>query len=344
MSSNNKTIRQELDQLVRDGLLDEDTYRSLRTRYPTDSWNWRVLGRYFLIIGVLLSLAGAAILVYRHLNWSLEMLALRQFITLVLAFGLGIWLNEKEWTWTGRSLQLLGGLIIVGFTFTVAAIVVDEPGTPEPLILFNAGLTLAIAYGLSNPLLLIESLVLVFFGMGGVGGYFPEVYWLGINFPLRFLAVGSTIVAIGVIHHQGLPDWLPGGSGFAKIWLSLGILYAELSLWLISIFGLYGSIDTGHQESWGVVLLFNALWALVNCVLVILGQRLRYKMLTGYGVTFLTIQIYTKYFEHLILTSNDPLEGFFLLLLLGLMTIGAIYGLNQYMKFVPSMPNSKDPS
>ena len=42
----------------REGLLDEATYGQLCDRYPTDGWDWRSLGRWFLIFGAISVMAG----------------------------------------------------------------------------------------------------------------------------------------------------------------------------------------------------------------------------------------------------------------------------------------------
>jgi electron transfer flavoprotein beta subunit len=47
------------------------------------------------------------------------------------------------------------------------------------------------------------------------------------------------------------------------------------------------------------LVVFNALWAGLNIGLIVLGVRLAMRMLTGYGATFLIIQIYTLFFAHL---------------------------------------------
>jgi hypothetical protein len=46
------------------------------------------------------------------------------------------------------------------------------------------------------------------------------------------------------------------------------------------------------------LVLFNVVWLVVNIALVYLGSRWRFGMLTGYGVTFFIIQLYTLFFAH----------------------------------------------
>ena len=62
----------------------------------------------------------------------------------------------------------------------------------------------------------------------------------------------------------------------------------------------------GATEIW----LFNGLWTILNVTLLALGARFMMRMLTGYGATFLTIQIYTLFFAHLAKDFGLPLSLF----------------------------------
>ncbi len=49
--SRNRSICRELAALLREGVLTETLYAQLVERYPTEGWDWRSLGRWFLIFG-----------------------------------------------------------------------------------------------------------------------------------------------------------------------------------------------------------------------------------------------------------------------------------------------------
>ncbi|HET8700142.1 MAG TPA: hypothetical protein VFL97_00535, partial [Nitrococcus sp.] len=92
---------------------------------------------------------------------------------------------------------------------------------------------------------------------------------------------------------------LRGYEGFFKVWLSGGIFFSEMSLWLMSLFGNFGRIFERHIETTGELLLFNLLWAGFNLILLKLGSRYGLHMLRGYAITFLIIHGYTLYFWHI---------------------------------------------
>ena len=63
-------------------------------------------------------------------------------------------------------------------------------------------------------------------------------YWFGMNYPLRFLIAAIVMIAIAVIHQQSEKGWLAPFRGFFKVWLSSGLFFAEMALWLLSLLSL----------------------------------------------------------------------------------------------------------
>ena len=133
------------------------------------------------------------------------------------------------------------------------------------------------------------------------------------------------IIAIAVIHQQSEKGVLAPFRGFFKVWLSSGLFFAEMALWLLSLFGNFNLENhRWHLTNGTELFLFNALWAVLNVALIGLGARFFMRMLTGYGATFLTIQIYTLFFAHLAKDFGLPLS----LLIAG----GSALGLTFYLE------------
>ena len=302
--SRNRRVRRELDELLREGLFDEATYEQLRARYPTEGWDWRSLGRWFLIFGAISVMAGLAILGRTFFDFTLTKLAALQGIAMLASFGGARWIKRARpaLVWTTLSLELLGGLVLIGLTFTLGIIYSSGSGNWPALLLIDLLLLLGLSYALRNGLLLVLSAVVFFCWFGGFTGYASGwgAYWFGMSYPLRFLMAAAAIIAIAVIHQQSERGPLAPFRGFFKVWLSSGLFFAEMALWLLSLFGNF-DLETHRWHLTGTVelLLFNGLWASLNVALVWLGARLAMRMLTGYGATFLIIQIYTLFFAHL---------------------------------------------
>ncbi len=303
-ASRNRRVHRQLDELLRQGLLDAATYTQLSERYPTEGWDWRSLGRWFLIFGAVSMIAGLVILGRTLFEFTLEKLAVLLGVATLASFGGGQWLKSTRphLVWSALSLELLGGLLLIGLTFTLGMIYSTGSGNWPALLLIDLLLLISLSYALRNVLLLILSAVVFFCWFGGFTGYASGwgAYWFGMNYPLRFLMAAMVMVAVAVIHQQSETGPLARYRGFCKVWLSSGLFFAEMALWLLALFGNFDLDSEGwHQAKAAELLLFNALWAGLNVALVGLGARLAMRMLTGYGATFLVIQIYTLFFAHL---------------------------------------------
>jgi hypothetical protein len=327
--SRNRRVRRELDELLREGLLDEATHARLRDRYPIEGWDWRSLGRWFLIFGAISVMAGLAILGRTLFDFTLPKLAVLLSVAILASFGGAQWLKRARLAlvWTGPSLELLGGLLLIGLTFTLGAIYSTGSGNWPALLLIDLLLLLGLSYALRNALLLALSAVVFFCWFGGFTGYASGwgAYWFGMNYPLRFLAAAAVMIAVAVIHQQSEAGPLAPYRGFCKIWLSSGLFFAEMALWLLSLFGNFDLASDGWYRAGAAErVLFNGLWAGLNVVLVWLGARRAMRMLTGYGATFLVVQIYTLFFAHLAEDLGLPLS----LLIAG----GGALGLTFYLE------------
>ncbi len=302
--SRNRRIRRELDALLREEVLSAALYSQLVERYPTEGWDWRSLGRWFLIFGAISMMAGLALISRTLFEFTLNKLAVLLGIAMLAGFGGGQWLKYHRPTliWSGLSLELLGGLLLIGLTFTVGAIYSTGSGNWPALLLIDLLLLIGLSYALRNGLLLVLSAVVFFCWFGGFTGYASGwgAYWFGMNYPLRFLLAAIAMIAIAIIHQQSEAGVLARYRGFCKVWLSAGLFFAEMALWLLALFGNFNlEGDHWHQTSAAELVVFNVLWAGLNIGLIGLGARWAMRMLTGYGATFLIIQIYTLFFAHL---------------------------------------------
>lgn len=298
----NRQIRDALDQWLREGLLDPATHCRIAELYPLSPWDWRSLGRWFLTFGAISLAAGVLLFLREHLTFSLPKLALSLAVLTLLLFAGGRWLPGKGLKMLGSTAELLGGLALIGVSVVLGMVYSDGSGNWPALLLIDLLVLLVLSYALGNVWLLTLCSVLFFVWLGGRTGYDSGwgAYWFGMNYPLRFLGAAVLLVAAGALHLRCEAGLLARYSGFAKVWISCGLFVAQMSLWLLSLFGSYDLIDGPWRLAADAELLaFNLLWALVSLGLLALGVRLRFGMLVGYGVTFFIIQLYTLFFTQL---------------------------------------------
>ena len=70
----NKVVCHQLEALLRDGLLTQKTFATLKAQYITDRWDWASLGRWFLIFGAISVTIGMSIFVKDIFDFTLSKL------------------------------------------------------------------------------------------------------------------------------------------------------------------------------------------------------------------------------------------------------------------------------
>ncbi|MEN3929547.1 DUF2157 domain-containing protein [Microvirga sp. W0021] len=297
----NAVINSELAELLRDGDITRETYLQLKELYPVEKWDWRSLGRWFLLFGAVSFAAGIALFLRDIFDFSYEKLAVLLSVTMLLFFAGAQWLKVKGNQISAEALELLSAFALIGLTFTIGIIFSNGSGDWPSLVLADFIIILPLTYLLRNKLLLILVAILFFVWFGGRTGYISGwgAYWFSMNYPLRFFMVSMPIIAMGAIHMLMEKGFMARFRGFAKIWISIGIFFMEMALWLMSIFGNYDLDSTTPDFVEPDVFGFNLLWISVNITLIVLGARLKFRMLRGYGVTFLIIHGYTLFFTHI---------------------------------------------
>lgn len=320
-------IRGELDTLRREQIINSETYAELLALYPVERWDYSSLGRWFLIYGSIAFSAGLFILSSEIFEFTMVKLAIGLGALTIGCFLIGWRLRLSDLTWTKRSFELLGSLTIVGLTFTLGIIYSTGSGNWPALLLIDMLMLLPLAYMLRNVLILILSVIIFFTWFGGVTGYVSGwgMYWFGMNYPMRFLIVGLLMIGMSLLHRSAENNTLRAYDGFFKVWLSGGVFFSEMALWLMSLFGNFGSIFERYLETANELFLFGALWAGFNIATLKLGSAFGLRMLRGYAITFLIIQGYTLYFWQIARHLGPILATF----IAGAVTLGLVLHLES---------------
>jgi len=286
---------------LREGVIDAPCYQQLLESYPISRWDWSSLGRWFAVFGAISLGAGAVLFARDFFEFTMPKLAWLLAALMTALFLAGYRLRASDLRWTKQSLELCAGFSLIGLTFTLGVIYSSGSGNWPALLLVDLLFLLPLAYLLHNVLLLILSSVVFFVWFGGFSGYSSawQGYWFGMNYPLRFLFAALVMIGVAVWHRLSERTILSGYRDFYKVWLSCGVYFAEMALWLLSLFGNFNIEEQWRSNSVAELWLFNLLWAGGNIVLIGLGVRFLVRMLRGYGVTFLIIQGYTLFFWHL---------------------------------------------
>src|SRR5574340_267239 len=117
------------------------------------------------------------------------------------------------------------------------------------------------------------------------------MYFLGMNYPLRFVIFGAALTGIGIAGEQRLLAMSPQ----TKV---VGLLNLFIALWIMSIFGNYGDMAQWHNARQYELLHWSVLFAAAAIAAVWYGLRHDDAVLRGFGLTFLFINLYTRFFEN----------------------------------------------
>lgn len=163
------------------------------------------------------------------------------------------------------------------------------------LILLSVFIYGILAYLFKSRLIWIFVLISLGAWFGTETGYMSRdnLYFLGMNYPLRFVAFGLALTAISLslknvkIFQQ-----------FYDTTYICGMVYLFVSLWLISVFGNFGTLDKWYAIK-QISLFYWAIISAVACVAsIFIGLKYRDDIAREFGITFLFINLYTRYFEY----------------------------------------------
>lgn len=332
----NRALGIEIDRLVALGVLAPEQARTLHERYPERSWNALVLVRWLSILGAVSTAAGALLLA--HQWW--EALRLGQLVLGLCTGGalvLARWLaKRKDMPRTAAALELLASLALQGLVTLVAIELSSDSGRWPALVGLHSALALGLAYLLRNRLILIHAMCCFFVFFGAQTGYASGwgMYWLRMTYPLRFLALSFVVLAVAYLHATRLRGAL---QSFSRVYAHTGLLALELSLWFLSVFGVFGE-SVSWDDTRGERLAFSALWALVSTGCVWLAGVTGQRILRAYGLTFLILNLYTFYFQFVVVHTG---QGWWLhLLLVGGSLVALGIRLERRLR-APSLPAAR---
>ncbi|GAP86553.1 putative membrane protein [Rosellinia necatrix] len=226
--------------------------------------------------------------------------AVRVAITSALAATVHVWAYDRSLTtpqqlYLNEAIHSLGALLF-GLAALQVTIALQADKRENLHTLHNIELSLALVYGVSAVLVqsnFIWSCGMVVLGIwfGSWSAYASGTYYIGMRYPLRFVLFGASIIIVSSFMRDHTITFILWST--TRIW---GMLYLFVALWMLSLFGNdgvrgdnYGGL--GRMAFWSVAFLCAASTAIWH------GLRYGDSTMKGFGLTFLGINLYTKFFE-----------------------------------------------
>lgn len=335
-----RKVHVELDELAARGILSWDQAGKLKDRYPVAPRGLGVLVTVFAAIGAVSALAGTGVLLQEYVIaiWNFlrervnfwlaaEGSLLLAFVSLLLQGGRLKALRPRPLL--GELFELAAAFALQGLTVVMAKHYSAGSDNWPALLGIDAGLLLLLAYALGNRLILWYALADFFFYFGAETGYVSGwgAYYLGMTYPVRFLGIGLLTLGAAWVHGELVRGRL---ARFSRVYAHYGLLLINLSLWFLSLFGYFENANVRWDGTTGERLVFSGLWALVSVSSLLAGAKTGLRLLRGYGLTFLIINLYTFYFQFVV--ANSVAAWFVHLLLTG----GSMLWLGFHMETVKS--------
>jgi hypothetical protein len=309
-------------------LLSDEQAEKLRATYEVKGFDWMRLAKYSFWIALICGAASFAFLIASDavINFLKTLYYTPDIIISILsgiaAAVLYIVGRRRE---RSHPEQMFSNeaIIFTGVLFTATGIAYlgkaldNGSGHYSLLFLLSVFVYGILAWRMESRLIWLFSLVSLGSWFGTETGYQTHWhdYFLGMNYPLRFVVFG--ILLVTACYALRKRKWF---QLFDDLTFVVGLLYLFMSLWLLSVFGNYGNIDSWwHIKQislfyWGIIAMAFAAGFLLY------GLKNKDDIAREFGITFLIIFIYTKYFEYFWDHTNKTL--FFAILAASFWLIG----------------------
>jgi hypothetical protein len=280
----------------------EDSKRLLQSIEVTP-FDWRRLAKYsFWIAIICIIIAVQALLVdlekFFKFVWERPLIGVLFCVMLAAAlfsFGLKRRARHPGKIFSNEAIFFLG-VLMVAAAITFLGQAIGSGSRHFSLLILLAAIVYA-ALGLWLPSKLVWWFALVSLGswFGTETGYVSGwgAYWLGMNYPIRFVLFGLAVIGLSF----GLKI-SPRFADFFKVTYVMGLLYLLIALWILSIFGNYGEMARWSKAGTFELFYWSLLFGAAALICIFIGLKYDDTISRGFGITFLFINLYTKYFEY----------------------------------------------
>jgi hypothetical protein len=309
-------------------LVDAAQAENLRNSYEVKGFDWMRLAKYSIWVALFCGAIaiGSLIVDDAVINWIKKLYDTPDIVISILsgAIAAGLfYIGRKRERLYPEKIFSNEAVVFTGVLFTACCIAYlgktfdSKSGHYSLLFLVSVFVYGFLAYRMGSRLIWLFALVSLGSWFGTETGYQTNwaFYFLGMNYPLRFVLFG--LILVGACHV------LKGRKWFAYFWeltYVVGMLYLFMSLWLLSIFGNYGSLDVWWQIKQISLYYWGIISAVVAGCFLLYGLKNKDVVAREFGITFLIIFLYTKYFEYFWDHTNKTL--FFSILAVSFWLIG----------------------
>ena len=295
-------MAQEISDWENTGLINAEQAALLHQRYDPTPFQGAIFLKWlglFAIFMLAMAFLGFIGTVLAMASPAFATLCLMAVSAAVMYFGAKLAADkEQKHPFTGQALLTIG---LIGLYASISAIYLVSGGSKYSnmyswfmLITSAAAFLTAYHFHLRWPLLI--ALLMFFHGVGSMSEYWGYgSYFLDVQDPRSMSVIALLTILLGYWHEHTLEsEKLQKCTGFGHLYIIFGLLYFNLSLWLLSL-DVYGY---RYQDEQNATLLWVILFTLAGIAQIVAGARLKDSRFTGFGIVFLGINLYTRFYEH----------------------------------------------
>lgn len=321
-------LSQAISHWEKEGFIDKPVADKLRTSYDVKGFDWMRLAKYSFWIALICGATsfGWFIIDDAFLNYISKLYYTPNIVIAIMAgvaaAGLFFWSRRlkkisPEKVFSNEAVTFMAVLFTALCIAYLGKTFDNGSGHYSILFLISVFVYGILAWNMDSRLIWLFALISLGSWFGSETGYQTHwgYYFLGMNYPLRFVLFGIVVVSAGAILKSR-----PWFRHFADITYITGLVYLFLSLWFLSVFGNYANFD----QWWAVKQITLFYWGIIAATFfggfLLYGLKNNDIIAREFGISFLIILIYTKYFEYFWTNTNKPL--FFAILAISFWFIG----------------------
>lgn len=299
-------LKDTILQWKNEGLLTESLAADLTADLQITSFDWRRLAKYSFWISIICILtAVSSVLADRILiEWiekffnapyEVKMIFFALIATGFFMLGMKRKNQFPEKFYSNEAIFFLGVLSTAGTVYQFGRVMDSGTGHFSLLLLISFAIYALLGWLLKSNLIWIFALVSLGGWMGTETGYMSGwgAYYLGMNYPLRFVIFGGALLT-GALFLEKNKKF----NFLFRSTLAMGLSYFFIALWLLSIFGNYGDMNSWSRVKQYELFHWAFLFGLAALGAIIHGLKFENGMTKGFGITFLFINLYTRFFEY----------------------------------------------
>ncbi|AFR71868.1 integral membrane protein [Brachyspira pilosicoli B2904] len=319
MSSKERFILKEIKKWYKDSLISEEQLKTLSSKYSNNIYlNWQPIIKSIMVTGIVLVMIGFIAFISFYI-FSLYFIAFLFTLLLVSGFIINEVMIRKEINLpkTSAVIIALSSIFLACDIFTIYYIIFGNKHNYTILFLITIIIFFIIAYIKKNYIVLSIALVSAITWYGFEGFDFPYIdsYIFNINNYIRVILMSTAIFLLGItdvnIKIFGNKYYL-----FSKIFYSVGILYLNIVLAIMSIFGTYDTVIL-FKDNKIETITYSIIFLITNIIMLSLGIKIKKMSIIKYSIFFILANMYIRYFEYFYLSMNSWI--FFIIL--GVITI-----------------------